>query len=56
MRRVILASVLLSSLLLISSAQSQTPPIFLTMWGSQGTGPGQFYLPSGVAVDPSGKV
>jgi len=35
---------------------SQTPPTFLGMWGSQGTGPGQFQGPTGIAVDPSGVV
>jgi len=29
---------------------------FITKWGSQGIGDGEFYYPSGVAVDSSGNV
>jgi hypothetical protein len=29
---------------------------FLSMWGSQGSGEGQFHNPGGVAVDASGNV
>jgi len=29
---------------------------FLLEWGTKGTGPGQFDLPHGIALDPSGKV
>lgn len=37
-------------------ALSQAPPSFLGMWGTPGTGPGQFQSPMGIAVDPSGVV
>ena len=42
--------------LLPAVAWSQLPPAFCTMWGSRGTGPGQFYEPVGVAIDASGNV
>src|SRR5437899_11535160 len=29
---------------------------FVTLWGSQGNGNGQFLLPQGIAVDPNGDV
>jgi DNA-binding beta-propeller fold protein YncE len=29
---------------------------FITMWGSEGSGDGKFYLPHGIAVDSSGYV
>src|SRR2546426_10997859 len=32
------------------------PPVYLTQWGSYGTGDGQFNYPGGVAVDASGNV
>ncbi len=37
------------------SARAQSPAL-LTAWGTVGTGPGQFNLPSGIAVSPSGDV
>ena len=30
--------------------------VFITKWGSQGSGNGQFNYPSGIAVDASGNV
>ena len=33
-----------------------TPPIFLTTWGSNGTGKGQFKNPADIAFDPSGNL
>ncbi len=33
-----------------------SPPHFLTMWGSTGTGDGEFHQPHGVAVDSDGNV
>ncbi|MFC2019925.1 hypothetical protein ACFLU4_08310 [Chloroflexota bacterium] len=38
----------------VSAAES--PPVFLTKWGSEGSGDGQFDNPKGVAVDASGNV
>ena len=40
----------------ISEAQEQPCGIFLTNWGSLGSGDGEFNTPSGVAVDGSGNV
>ncbi len=34
----------------------EVPPPFLTQWGTQGVGPGQFQDPFGVAVDGAGNV
>jgi tripartite motif-containing protein 71 len=38
------------------SARGQVPPVFITEWGTTGTGNGQFQLPVGVAVDGQGNV
>src|SRR3989442_10471867 len=32
------------------------PPVYLTQWGSQGSGNGQFNYPFGVATDAAGNV
>jgi tripartite motif-containing protein 71 len=37
-------------------AVTEPPPQFLTMWGSYGSGPGQFVAPWGLAVDAAGYV
>ena len=29
---------------------------YITQWGSEGSGPGQFYYPAGVAVDATGHI
>jgi len=34
----------------------EQPPRFITKWGTEGEGDGQFNLPHGVAVDSSGNV
>src|SRR5262245_50608183 len=39
-----------------SPTSPYTQPRFLTAWGSRGTAAGQFDLPSGIAVDTSGRV
>lgn len=38
-----------------STAYAQ-PPAYITQWGTEGSGNGQFELPNGVAVDASGNV
>lgn len=37
-------------------AAAEPAPFFLLSWGAPGTGPGQFNLPTGLALAPSGKV
>lgn len=37
-------------------ALAEQPPSFVKAWGSFGSGPGQFFLPSGIAVGPTGDV
>src|SRR6266480_4027196 len=32
------------------------PPVYLTQWGTQGSGDGQFQGPAGVAIDAAGNV
>jgi DNA-binding beta-propeller fold protein YncE len=32
------------------------PPVYLTQWGSSGSGPGQFSGPYGVATDAAGDI
>ena len=44
------------SLVAASSVPAEPPPVFLTKWGTQGSGDGQFDTPVGVAVDASGNV
>ena len=39
-----------------STVQAESPPPFLLMWGSCGTGPGQFDLPRGIGMDGVGTV
>ena len=53
-----LASLLvLAGLPLASSAvAAESPPAFITKWGSNGSGEGQFSYPVGVATDSSGNV
>ena len=55
----ILAAILIVTIYagFVWQAQEQKKaPSFLLAWGSQGSGPGQFYNPWGVAVDSSGNV
>jgi len=37
-----------------SAVPPEQQPVFLTKWGTLGTGDGQFYFPNGEAVDASG--
>ena len=46
---------LLSSALMPTTVGAQ-PPVYLTQWGSQGSGNGQFNDPFGVATDAAGNV
>ncbi len=39
-----------------SHAMADSPPCYITQWGSQGTGNGQFYDLWGIAADSSGDV
>lgn len=50
------ASLLVGLLVLAAPASAQTPPTFLFKFGVQGTGDGQFFNPTGIAVDDSGNV
>ena len=45
-----------AALFLLAPAVASANLTLLNQWGSAGTGPGQFQLPSGVAVDRSGNV
>src|SRR5262245_55000806 len=59
MRRAPLIQSSLALTLLLSfapAAHADDPPAFLSMWGSSGTGPGQFNRPFGIATGPSGDV
>jgi DNA-binding beta-propeller fold protein YncE len=42
--------------LVIPRTVEAQPPVYLTQWGSYGSGSGQFDAPIGVAVDASGNV
>ena len=46
----VLLTIVLAASLLPASASAQPPP-YLTQWGTQGGGNGQFYSPTGVAVN-----
>jgi hypothetical protein len=56
MRKCVVISLVVIWALLPAAAWSQLPPAYCTQWGRQGTGPGQFYWPCGVAVDAAGHV
>lgn len=36
------------------AGSSESPPVFVTSWGTNGTGEGQFTFPFGAAVDGDG--
>ena len=46
----------IASVLSVSMAAAETPPVFLLKWGSYGSDNGQFIHPVGVAADGSGNV
>ena len=41
---------------MLPAAVGEEPPAYLTQWGSQGTGNGQFSFPTGVPTDATGNV
>ncbi|MEI6293868.1 MAG: hypothetical protein WCP36_09295 [Methanomicrobiales archaeon] len=43
-------------MVLVQGVQAAETYVFVTKWGIEGTGNGQFSLPYGVAIDPSGNV
>src|SRR5689334_4391911 len=49
-------TVAVSALLLIASVAVFASISFITKWGSEGLGNGQFEVPTGIAVDTSGNV
>lgn len=57
-RRMIACAVVSLALLGLATVRDAraTEPAFITMWGSGGTGPGQFNIPVAVAIGPSGDV
>jgi DNA-binding beta-propeller fold protein YncE len=52
---VVLLAIVFAGVLLSAPASAQ-PPVYITQWGTNGTGNGQFSWPYGVAVDGSGNV
>ena len=53
--RALVTTILLAAVLLAATARAQAPS-YLTQWGTEGAGSGQFDRPYGVAVDASGNV
>ncbi len=37
-------------------SRAEDPPVFLLKWGANGTGPGQFEVPQGMAIDRAGSI
>src|SRR5205823_6296306 len=56
MRPLIACLVVVLSLAAVGSTRAEDPPTFLFAWGTQGSGDGQFYRPTGIALDDSGYV
>jgi tripartite motif-containing protein 71 len=54
-RFLVALTVVLAGVLIPAAASAQTP-VYITQWGTNGTGDGQFDFPYGVAVDASGNV
>jgi DNA-binding beta-propeller fold protein YncE len=52
---VVLLAIALAAALIPSAASAQAPA-YITQWGTFGTGNGQFYFPTGVALDASANV
>ena len=48
--------ILLAAVVLVPVAWAEEPPEFLLMWGTFGSGDGQFRSPDGVAVNARGQV
>ena len=56
MRRRMMLAALFLLLSTPRQAHAEDPPVFITKWGTYGTGPGQFIYPSSIAVDRLGNV
>jgi hypothetical protein len=56
MRLRIAAVIPLLVALVPAPARAATPPSFVRLWGTTGTGSGQFRIPTGIAVDAAGTV
>jgi DNA-binding beta-propeller fold protein YncE len=54
--RIIAGLAVLVALLVLSASSSAAGFDFLTQWGSQGAGDGQFQLPEGIVTDGAGDV
>lgn len=55
-RRLLGLALLPLSLVALSSAPAEPPPVFLTQWGTTGTGNGQFDHPTDLAVHASNHI
>ena len=49
-------TLLLSLASILPATVGAQPPVYLTQWGSHGSGDGQFILPWGIATDVAGNV
>jgi len=52
----VLAGLLLGFSAILPAPVGAQPPIYITQWGSYGSGDGQFINPTGVTTDPAGDV
>ena len=55
-RPLVLISVLAATVGVAALAFAQNPPAYVTSWGQNGSGDGQFIIPFGLAVAPNGDV
>ena len=56
LRRVSFLTFVIAAVLILPAAQAEDPPPLLLQWGSNGSGDGQFTLPTGIAIDAGGNV
>ena len=54
--RLLVAVAVTARMFISTQAFADTTPPFIRMWGSQGSGPGQFDRPSGIDIGPDGSV